>query len=227
MVRHGCLILLPPVNDQPWGGKTWDHPEKKNFKVTPSAGKLVATVLWGSSGVLLVDFLKHGRRVNFDKLRASLISSRCHHVKTSPSSYWWFDSLPRHPSIAHGTSQPEAAAKFRLENGGPSGYGTRRFSSCFLPWTLDRISSADDADVKDATIMWLTQQGRKSYASRMDKLTTRCDKYLNRQGDDGEKQCTSSYCIVYCQRPRLKVCLLFMDNLTLLPEPPSYSYSSS
>jgi hypothetical protein len=45
----------------------WKHPSSpstKNFKVTPSAGKVMLTLFWYSQGVLLVHFQKRGGNMN-------------------------------------------------------------------------------------------------------------------------------------------------------------------
>lgn len=42
---------------------TWKHPNspvRKKFKVSPSAGQVMATVFWDVKGVILLDFLYHG-----------------------------------------------------------------------------------------------------------------------------------------------------------------------
>lgn len=42
---------------------TWKHPNspvRKKFKVSPSAGQVMATVFWDAKGVILLDFLYHG-----------------------------------------------------------------------------------------------------------------------------------------------------------------------
>ena len=44
----------------------WKHvnsPTPTKFKVTPSAGKLMATIFWDMQGVLLIEFQEHGRTV--------------------------------------------------------------------------------------------------------------------------------------------------------------------
>ena len=47
--------------------KQWKHPMSptpKKAKVTPSAGKVMAYVLWDAQGVLLVDYLQKGYTIN-------------------------------------------------------------------------------------------------------------------------------------------------------------------
>jgi hypothetical protein len=49
---------------------TWKHalsPPSKKFKTTQSAKMIMATVFWDHKGVLLVDFLTQGDKVNADR----------------------------------------------------------------------------------------------------------------------------------------------------------------
>lgn len=64
----------------------WKHPESpppRKFKVKPSAGKLLLSVFWDARGVLLIDFLEHGRTITGQyysnllmKLRENIKSQR-------------------------------------------------------------------------------------------------------------------------------------------------------
>jgi hypothetical protein len=47
----------------------WHHPtspRRKKFKVTPSAGKVMATVFWDAEGVILVDIMPRGQTITSD-----------------------------------------------------------------------------------------------------------------------------------------------------------------
>ena len=47
----------------------WQHPASpcsKKFKSQQSAGKVMVTVFWDSVGVILVDFMSKGAKINFD-----------------------------------------------------------------------------------------------------------------------------------------------------------------
>jgi hypothetical protein len=61
----------------------WLTNEEGVYKVTPSAGKVLATVFWDLLGMLLVDFLEHGRTVNADRYCITLKLARSHQEKTS------------------------------------------------------------------------------------------------------------------------------------------------
>jgi histone-lysine N-methyltransferase SETMAR len=53
----------------------WRHlgsPSPKKFKLSPSAGKVMITVLWDSRGVLLLDFLPKGETINSARYQETL-----------------------------------------------------------------------------------------------------------------------------------------------------------
>jgi hypothetical protein len=53
----------------------WRHansPSKKNFKMQPSEGKAMCTVLWDRKGVIFLDFLVPGQTNNSDPYIATL-----------------------------------------------------------------------------------------------------------------------------------------------------------
>ena len=67
------------TGDKPWAhhyeletkGNQWsdiicNHQEKKKFKTTPSAGKLMIAVFWDTDGVILVDVMGRGDTINSD-----------------------------------------------------------------------------------------------------------------------------------------------------------------
>ena len=53
----------------------WKHtgsPTRKKFKVTPSAGKVMATVFWDTTGAILIEYLECGHTINADHYCATL-----------------------------------------------------------------------------------------------------------------------------------------------------------
>ncbi|GIX93649.1 histone-lysine N-methyltransferase SETMAR [Caerostris darwini] len=53
----------------------WKHPGSpatKKFKVTPSAGKVMATIFWDSCGVIPLDYLERGQTIHADHYSATL-----------------------------------------------------------------------------------------------------------------------------------------------------------
>jgi hypothetical protein len=53
-------------NGNEWSGVIRNHQEKKKFKTTPSAGKLMITVFCEIDGVILVDVMVRGATINSD-----------------------------------------------------------------------------------------------------------------------------------------------------------------
>lgn len=58
--------------------KDIDKPTTKKFKVTPSVGKFMATILWDSCGVILIEYLERSLTINADSYCANL--TRLHEV---------------------------------------------------------------------------------------------------------------------------------------------------
>ena len=47
----------------------WKHkesPEPKKFKTQPSAGKILATIFWDQEGIIMIDYLEHGKTITMD-----------------------------------------------------------------------------------------------------------------------------------------------------------------
>ena len=67
---HHCT---PEAKQQ---SKQWKHPGSplpKKAKTVPSAGKVMASVFWDADGVLLIDYLRKGQKIN-DTHHASLLT---------------------------------------------------------------------------------------------------------------------------------------------------------
>jgi hypothetical protein len=65
----------------------WHHPtspRKKKFMVTPSAGKVMATVFWDAEGVILVDIMPHGQIINSDLYFQTLKNLQKHLRRVQP-----------------------------------------------------------------------------------------------------------------------------------------------
>jgi hypothetical protein len=65
-MNHGCITTNLNQSMLQCNGNISDHLQTKSskFKVTPSAGKVMLTVIWDSQGIWLADFQKHGENVN-------------------------------------------------------------------------------------------------------------------------------------------------------------------
>jgi hypothetical protein len=58
-MRHGCSTSLQNESSPAWNAITRISFTKK-FMTQPSIGKIMASVLWDSEGMIHVDFLTHG-----------------------------------------------------------------------------------------------------------------------------------------------------------------------
>lgn len=86
--------------------RQWKHsdsPPPRKFKVSKSARKILVSVFWDSSGIVLVDFLEKGRTINgeyyaslLEKLRAAIIRKR--RGKISRGVRLLQDNAPPHKS---------------------------------------------------------------------------------------------------------------------------------
>jgi hypothetical protein len=86
----------------------WKHPSSpsrstKEFKVTPSAGKVMLTVIWSSEGVLLAHFQKRGENVNSASYCEVLLKLRDAICRKRPGQ------LARGVLLHHDSARPHTA----------------------------------------------------------------------------------------------------------------------
>lgn len=67
MTRHGFIIQLQKQNARVWCEKHQVKVHRKKVKVTHSAGKVMVTIFWYSSGVLQADNPGKGATIDADK----------------------------------------------------------------------------------------------------------------------------------------------------------------
>jgi hypothetical protein len=63
-MKHGSITSNWRPKDSQWNCVIQLLLGGRSFKVTPSAGKVVATVFWDAEGVILVDIMPRGQAVN-------------------------------------------------------------------------------------------------------------------------------------------------------------------
>ena len=68
------IYQYDPESKQEWGKREEKPPRK--FKVQRVATKLMATVFWGSSGILLIDYLRKGATMNGEYYAALIAQVR-------------------------------------------------------------------------------------------------------------------------------------------------------
>jgi hypothetical protein len=59
-------------------------PSRKKFKITPSAGKVMATVFWDAERLILVDIMPHGQTLNSDLYIQALKNLQKHLRRVRP-----------------------------------------------------------------------------------------------------------------------------------------------
>jgi histone-lysine N-methyltransferase SETMAR len=168
----------------------WNHPislsrSTKKFKVTPSAGKVMLCVLWDPQGVLLIDFQKHGEKVNSTsheyykvlfKLRFTIRRERLgqlargvllHHDNARPhtarATQERIQELQRELTEHPPYSPDLAPSDFHLFGPLNNQPGGKRFA---------------DEEVETEVRKWLRQQSKDFYAAGFDTLVKRWDKCI-------------------------------------------------
>jgi histone-lysine N-methyltransferase SETMAR len=178
----------------------WKHPgshsfSTKNFKVTPSGGKVMLSVFWDSQGVLLAHFLKHVENMNsasyYEVLLKLWVAIRrkrprqlargvlLHHDNVRPhtarATQERIQELQWEPLEHPPYSQDLAPSDFHLFGPLKNHLGGKHF--------------ADDEKVETEVRKWLRQRSTYVYfyAARFDALLKRWDKCMNVGGRYIEK----------------------------------------
>ena len=185
--------VTPETKEQ---SKQWKHvgsPTPKKAKVTPSAGKVMASVFWDADGIILVDYLEKGRTLTGQyyasllwQLRANLIKKR--HGKVTRGVLYHQDNAPAHKSavamaaihncgfelLDHPPYSPDLA---------PSDY--HLFPN--LKKSLAGSRYASDDEVMEATEAFLGAQDKAFFQAGIRALEHRWAKCIEREGDYVEK----------------------------------------
>lgn len=193
------------------GDETWVHhydPESKQesmqwrrkgdkppvkFKVTPSAGKIMATIFWDSEGILLIDYKDKGETITGEyycnvltRLRESIKEKR--RGKLSRGIMLLHDNAPVHTSrkvmatldtlgfdlIGHPPYSPDLA---------PSDY----FLFPNLKKDLRGRRFVDDIELKQAIDAHFESKEENYYLGGLEKLINRCNKCIKNKGHYIEK----------------------------------------
>lgn len=176
--------------------REWRHstsPKPKKFKQTQSAGKVMTTVFWDRKGLLLIDFLPHGKTVNSDrycntlrKLRRVIQNRR--RGRLSSGVRLLHDNARPHVSrqtqelltnfdwtiVPHPPYSPDLApSDYHLFPKLKEHLGGQRFST--------------DDEVKEEVTRFLKGLAAEFYNMGIEKLEHRLQKCLDRNGDYVEK----------------------------------------
>ena len=173
--------------------KHTDSPPPKKAKVTPSAGKVMATVFWDSEGIILMDFLEKGRTVTGQyyssllmKLRDAIQTKR--RGKLSKGVLFHQDNAPPHKAavsiatihqcgfeiVPHPPYSPDLA---------PSDY--HLFPN--LKKHIGGTRFADDDDVMRVVEGYFGSLSKTVFYEGINKLRHRWEKCVRLKGDYVEK----------------------------------------
>lgn len=174
-----------------WHKKGTDPPKK--FKVTPSAGKLMATVFWDSKGILLIEYKKKGETINATSYASTLHNLReeikkKRRGKLAAGVLLLHDNAPVHTArvskaaardcgfeeIQHPPYSPDLA---------PSDY----FLFPDLKKCLRGKRFSDDEELKSAINGYFAGKEEIYFFEGLKKLISRCNKCIDVRGDYIEK----------------------------------------
>lgn len=205
--RDGAAFLESIVTgDETWvhhftpeskqASMSWKHPWSpplKKFKVTQSAGKIMATVFWDHLGVLLVEFLPKGHNINAEMYCTTLKRLK-HEIRRKRPDRNADDIHLLHdnarPHVSHMVSDQIASWGWQVLKHPP--YSPDLAPSDYhlfgpLKRGLTGQHFNNDDEVKAAVRQWLRDQPDSFFQLGIDKLVARWDKCLNKLGDYVEK----------------------------------------
>ena len=172
--------------------KQWKHvgsPTPKKAKVTPSAGKVMASVFWDADGIILVDYLEKGRTVTGQyyasllwQLRANLIKKR--HGKVTRGVLYHQDNAPAHKSAVAMAAIHNCG--FELLDHPPYSPDLAPSDYHLFPQLKKHLKGTkfhSDSEVIAATEAWLEAQPSEFFYQGLEKLNDRCNKCVNLRGE--------------------------------------------
>lgn len=176
--------------------KQWKHPGSpppRKFKVAHSAGKVMLSLFWDSKGVLLADFLEHGKTIT-GQYYADLLTRLKDEIKKKRRGMitngilLLHDNAPAHMSAVARTKADDLGLEI-LEHPpyspdlAPSDFFLFGQMKSHLRGT--RFSS--DEELKEAVLEWLNGQNKDFYNEGIRKLIPRWQKCITLKGDYIEK----------------------------------------
>ena len=183
----------PETKQESMQWKHLDSPPPKKFRTQSSAGKIMATIFWDSSGVLLIDYMPHKTTINgqyyaalMGRLRESIKEKR--RGKLAKGVLLLHDNAP-----AHAARVAQAAIRncgFEQLNHPP--YSPDLAPSDFYLFRLLKKELRgkrfrDDNELKATTEGWLESQEENFFLKGIQELENRWTKCINVGGDYVEK----------------------------------------
>lgn len=174
----------------------WHHvtsPRTKKFKVTSSAGKVMATVFWDMQGVILVDIMPRGTTINSESYVCTLqkLQQRLRRIRPAIAMH---DVLLHHDNARPHCSliTMEAIKKFGWTVLPHPAYSPDLAPSDYhlfgkLKDDLRGIHFPDDESLVTAAKQWLKAAGEEFYRAGIQALVSRWRKAVELNGDYIEK----------------------------------------
>lgn len=167
-------------------------PPPRKFKVGPSAGKILLTVFWDGTQVLLTDFLEKGTTINSPRYIETLRKLRrrvCRVRGSTDRILLQHDNATPHTS--HATR--EALTKLKFETLPHPPYSPDLAPCDFylfpnLKRYLKGNKFSSDDEVREAVQAWLRSKNSEYFADGMRKLVHRWECCIALAGDYVEKQ---------------------------------------
>lgn len=176
--------------------KTWKRPSSptaKKFKVSPSAGKMMATIFWDADGIILIDYLHKGQTINgeyyaalINKLREEIKNKR--RGKLQAGVIFHHDNAP--PHRAEVAVSAIKTAGFQLMQHPP--YSPDLAPSDFYLFSclknhLRGTKFEDDDEVMCAVEAFFQSKDQSFFLKGIEGLSNRYLKCISSEGDYFEK----------------------------------------
>jgi histone-lysine N-methyltransferase SETMAR len=174
----------------------WRHhgsPAPRKFKVVPSAGKVMASVFWDASGILLVDYLPKGQTITglyysnlLKKLREAIVSKR--RGKLRRGVLLLQDNAPVHTSLVARATATECG--FDLLPHPPYSPDLAPSDFYLFPKLKSELAGRrfhSDDEVIAAVDTFFDHCDRSFFQNGLEMLEARWSKCIARQGDYVEK----------------------------------------
>ncbi|XP_035228987.1 histone-lysine N-methyltransferase SETMAR-like, partial [Stegodyphus dumicola] len=178
-----------------WSGNTLDHRRGgRSLSHTPSASKVMATVFWNTTGVILIEYLEHGHTIKADRYCATLTKLR-KAIRRKRLGLLSKGVILLHDNAKAPYSSPDSGIAAKVQVGGsgisphtaPIWLQVDYFIFLALKRYLSGTRFTSDYAVKTAAEKWLNEQGPDYYQDEINKSVERSDKCLNRFGEYVEK----------------------------------------
>lgn len=165
----------------------------KKFKVTPSAGKIMATVFWDSKGILLIEYTKKGETINATSYATTLRNLReaikeKRRGKLTSGVLLLHDNAPVHTArIAKAAVQECGFVEINHPPYSPDLAPSDYYLFPNLKKELRGKHFSDDDELKAAINAHFEEKSEEYFFQGLEKLINRCNKCIEVVGDYIEK----------------------------------------